>query len=157
MTGDVITCTIDCDDGIVTFYRNGVSLGTAYDSVCIGPNMAYFPALSLSRGETVRLNFGSTPFMYPLVHQPLTDPPSFSLSLFLYLSHSLSLPFSLPLFMPTSLPFSLPLSLRLSLLLFLTLSLSLSPYLSFSLPLSRLRSATFTHTSDLLQGDLFPE
>ena len=39
-------------------------MGAAFENICLGPGVAYFPAVSLSQGESVRLNFGSTPFMY---------------------------------------------------------------------------------------------
>ncbi|XP_067938284.1 E3 ubiquitin-protein ligase RNF123-like [Watersipora subatra] len=76
LTGDVIACAIDCDEGVVTFYRNGVSMGAAFENICLGPDRAYFPAVSLSQGESVRLNFGSTPFIYPLDdYQPMELAP----------------------------------------------------------------------------------
>lgn len=41
-----------------------------------GNGLAYFPALSLSHGEHCTLNFGSTPFQYPIDgFRPLQDPP----------------------------------------------------------------------------------
>ena len=42
--------------------------------------LAYFPALSLSHGEHCTLNFGNTPFQYPIEgFRPLQDPPPPSL------------------------------------------------------------------------------
>jgi Kip1 ubiquitination-promoting complex protein 1 len=42
--------------------------------------LAYFPALSLSHGEHCTLNFGNTPFQYPIEgFKPLQDPPPPSL------------------------------------------------------------------------------
>ncbi|BFZ10610.1 hypothetical protein BsWGS_13649 [Bradybaena similaris] len=66
MSGDVISCAIDCDEGIITFYRNGVSLGEAFSKVRVGPGYGYFPAVSLSFGESVQANFGGWPLRYPV-------------------------------------------------------------------------------------------
>lgn len=47
--GDVMGCGIDLDAGSITFWRNGQSLGVAYDRVrTMQPSLAYFPAVSLS-------------------------------------------------------------------------------------------------------------
>ncbi|KAH9496305.1 hypothetical protein Btru_010563 [Bulinus truncatus] len=67
MSGDVISCAIDCDAGTITFYRNGISLGEAFNKVRVGPGYAYFPAVSLSFTESVQANFGALPLRYPLV------------------------------------------------------------------------------------------
>lgn len=67
--GDVITCCIDLEAGTVSFYRNGVDMGVAFNKVRCGenaPGIAYFPAVSISYGEKCSLNFGSRPFQYPL-------------------------------------------------------------------------------------------
>ncbi|KAK7493950.1 hypothetical protein BaRGS_00014832, partial [Batillaria attramentaria] len=48
LTGDVITCAIDLDEGGVEFFRNGHSMGVAFHGVKTGPGYAYFPAVSLS-------------------------------------------------------------------------------------------------------------
>ncbi|XP_059139447.1 E3 ubiquitin-protein ligase RNF123-like [Physella acuta] len=75
MSGDVISCAIDCDEGIITFYRNGVSLGEAFNNVRVGPGYAYFPAVSLSFTESVQANFGSLPLRYPVEgYKPLQSP-----------------------------------------------------------------------------------
>ncbi|KAK6174817.1 hypothetical protein SNE40_013392 [Patella caerulea] len=66
LTGDVISCAIDCDNGTVTFYRNGNSMGQAFSGVRRGPGLAYLPAISLSMSENLRANFGATPLRYPL-------------------------------------------------------------------------------------------
>jgi hypothetical protein len=47
-------------------FRNGVNMGVAYSDVPRGSGIAYFPAVSLSYCESCQLNFGATPFMYPL-------------------------------------------------------------------------------------------
>ncbi|GFR90667.1 E3 ubiquitin-protein ligase RNF123 [Elysia marginata] len=44
MSGDVISCAIDCDEGTISFYRNGIFLGEAFDKLRMGPGYAYFPA-----------------------------------------------------------------------------------------------------------------
>lgn len=62
--GDVIGCCIDLDVGEVSYYRNGVSLGVAFDNVKTGVGYAYFPAVSLSFDEHIRINFGDRPFNY---------------------------------------------------------------------------------------------
>ncbi|KAL1450651.1 hypothetical protein WDU94_002990 [Cyamophila willieti] len=64
--GDIIGTTIDMNAGTIEFYRNGFSLGVAFDKIQTGPGMAYFPAISLSSKESVVANFGGSPFKYPL-------------------------------------------------------------------------------------------
>jgi Kip1 ubiquitination-promoting complex protein 1 len=69
MIGDIIGCCIDLDAGQMTFYRNGESMGVAFNNVRCGENavgLAYFPAISLSYGEKCLLNFGSRPFEFPV-------------------------------------------------------------------------------------------
>ncbi|KAM9227470.1 E3 ubiquitin-protein ligase RNF123 isoform 1-T1 [Leptosomus discolor] len=75
--GDIVSCLIDLDEGTIDFCLNGISLGTAFDSITKGAGMAYFPAISLSFKESVAFNFGSRPLRYPLVegYRPLQDPP----------------------------------------------------------------------------------
>jgi hypothetical protein len=75
--GDVLGCAIDLDARTLTFYRNGHSLGVAYDRVrTMQPSLAYFPAVSLSHTERCTLNFGAKPFAYPIPgYQPLQAPP----------------------------------------------------------------------------------
>uniref|UniRef100_A0A8C3RNA6 RING-type E3 ubiquitin transferase n=1 Tax=Chelydra serpentina TaxID=8475 RepID=A0A8C3RNA6_CHESE len=77
--------------GAVSSFRNGVSLGTAFDNITKGAGMAYFPAISLSFKESVAFNFGSRPLRYPFTislgeeqpagYRPLQDPPSVDLAL----------------------------------------------------------------------------
>jgi Kip1 ubiquitination-promoting complex protein 1 len=78
-TGDVIGVCIDLEVGKIFFSRNGNDLGAAFDNVRFGDNaigLAYFPAVSLSAGERVTLNFGSKPFVYPVEgFLPLQAPP----------------------------------------------------------------------------------
>lgn len=68
-TGDVIGSCLDLDQGTLSFFRNGVSLGVAFSNIRAGengPGLAYFPAVSLSYGERCYMNFGSRPFKYPV-------------------------------------------------------------------------------------------
>lgn len=71
-------CCLDLDAGTLTFYRNGQTLGVAYDRVrTMQPSLAYFPAVSLSHTERCILNFGAKPFVYPVQgYQPLQALPS---------------------------------------------------------------------------------
>lgn len=75
-SGDIISCAIDCDEGTVTFYRNGNSMGKAFSNINLGPGYAYFPAVSLATSENLRANFGATPLRYPIDgYRPLQDAP----------------------------------------------------------------------------------
>ncbi|ROT73610.1 E3 ubiquitin-protein ligase RNF123 [Penaeus vannamei] len=75
--GDIISCTMDLDDGIVYFFRNGKPLGPAFSNIKMGSEVAYFPAVSLALGESLSINFGATPFRYPQTgFLPLEEPPS---------------------------------------------------------------------------------
>ncbi|XP_028398244.1 E3 ubiquitin-protein ligase RNF123-like [Dendronephthya gigantea] len=81
MAGDVIGCTFDLDNGEISYYRNGVNMGVAYTDVPRGAGIAYFPAASLSYCESCQLNFGATPFIFPIEgFKPLQDPPSVELA-----------------------------------------------------------------------------
>jgi hypothetical protein len=58
------------------FSRNGNDLGIAFDNVPCGRGIAYFPAISLSQNERVKINFGSTPFRHPtLNYLPIDEKP----------------------------------------------------------------------------------
>lgn len=78
VVGDVIGCCIDLDVDTISFYRNGVSLGVAFDGIRkMEPGVGYYPAISLSEGERCDLNFGSRPFKYPVDgFLPIQAPPS---------------------------------------------------------------------------------
>lgn len=74
--GDVIGICIDCDEGLVEFYRNGNALGVAFNGIKLGPGFAYFPAASLAFNEQCVANFGRTPFRYPMKnYRPLELTP----------------------------------------------------------------------------------
>ena len=65
--GDVIGVAIDLDNGTVSYARNGVFLGIAFQDVAFdAPGMAYFPAISIARNERVWINTGGQPLRYPL-------------------------------------------------------------------------------------------
>ncbi|XP_015440142.1 PREDICTED: LOW QUALITY PROTEIN: E3 ubiquitin-protein ligase RNF123-like [Dufourea novaeangliae] len=76
LTGDIIGCALDMDDGTIDFYRNGKSLGTAFDNISMGAGFAYFPTVSLALRESLTANFGSTPMRYPVAgYEPLQAAP----------------------------------------------------------------------------------
>jgi len=56
--GDVIGTLIDFEAKEISFFRNDKSLGVAFKRIKTGPNMAYFPAISFSKGQRVVFNFG---------------------------------------------------------------------------------------------------
>jgi len=61
--GDVVGIAFDADAGTLTFYKNGVSQGTAYTGVTgQGP---YYPAISCY-ASTAYNNFGATPFKHSI-------------------------------------------------------------------------------------------
>jgi hypothetical protein len=59
---DVIGVALDLDAGTLTFYKNGVSQGTAFSGL---PSGTYFAGIS-SAGVTGNINFGQRPFAHPL-------------------------------------------------------------------------------------------
>jgi Kip1 ubiquitination-promoting complex protein 1 len=75
--GDVIGVCIDLDAATISFHRNGVDMGVAFDAVrTMQPHLAYFPAVSLSHAERCELNFGAQPLQYPVAgYAPLQPPP----------------------------------------------------------------------------------
>ncbi|KAJ0171452.1 hypothetical protein K1T71_013002 [Dendrolimus kikuchii] len=66
LPGDVIGSCLDLDKGTLEYYRNGVSLGMAFDKVTHGAGLAYFPAVSLAMQEHLYANFGHVPFVFPV-------------------------------------------------------------------------------------------
>ncbi|XP_065673661.1 E3 ubiquitin-protein ligase RNF123 isoform X2 [Hydra vulgaris] len=76
MAGDVIGCLIDMDEGNISYSRNGCLMGNAFEDIKRGEGYAYFPAVSLSYGEVIQMNFGATPFRYHIEgFAPLQDKP----------------------------------------------------------------------------------
>ncbi|EDV91344.1 E3 ubiquitin-protein ligase RNF123 isoform X2 [Drosophila grimshawi] len=74
--GDIIGVTIDVDREIIEFYRNGRSMGIAFEKIQKGPGITFFPSISLGYTQGVQANFGNRPFVYPLVgYQPLMARP----------------------------------------------------------------------------------
>ena len=64
--GDVIGVALDADAQTLTFYKNGVSQGTAFSS--IGSGEPWFPTAEIYRStgttQTLATNFGQRPFSY---------------------------------------------------------------------------------------------
>ncbi|GAB4816683.1 hypothetical protein N2152v2_003729 [Parachlorella kessleri] len=75
--GDVIGCAIDMDAGTISYYRNGMDQGVAFDYVRRRvAGAAYFPGASLSVGERCEFNFGARPLRYPMEgYAALEAPP----------------------------------------------------------------------------------
>lgn len=69
-SGDVISCGIDFETGVVEYWRNGVHLGVAYSSSTLTKEdpqqLAYFPGVSVSYAESCEINFGNLEFRYPV-------------------------------------------------------------------------------------------
>ncbi|XP_045505576.1 E3 ubiquitin-protein ligase RNF123-like [Colias croceus] len=77
LPGDVIASCIDMDKGTLEYFRNGVSLGVAFDKVTHGSGLAYFPAVSLAMQEHLYANFGHVPFVFPIDgYAPLQAAPT---------------------------------------------------------------------------------
>ena len=75
--GDVIGVCLDMDKGTLEYFLNGISLGIAFSNIPKGENIALFPAISLSRGESCLFNFGQIPFKYEYKnYQPFDTPLS---------------------------------------------------------------------------------
>ncbi|KAH0568854.1 E3 ubiquitin-protein ligase RNF123-like [Cotesia glomerata] len=66
LSGDIIGCALDMDEGTIDFYRNGRHLGRAFENIAMGTGIAYFPTVSLAFTENLTANFGSTPLRYPV-------------------------------------------------------------------------------------------
>ncbi|XP_022818716.1 E3 ubiquitin-protein ligase RNF123-like isoform X2 [Spodoptera litura] len=77
LPGDVIGSCIDLDRGVLEFYRNGTSMGVAFEKVTHGAGLAYFPAVSLAMQEHLYANFGHVPFVFPVEgYAALQAPPN---------------------------------------------------------------------------------
>ena len=61
-TNDIIGTALDCDNGTLIFYKNGVSQGTAYTGLT---NILFLPILVMYAASTslsMQINFGNPPF-----------------------------------------------------------------------------------------------
>lgn len=75
-SGDVYGICCDMDKGIIEYYRNGVSLGVAFEDIERGPGLSLFPAVSLAFNDSLTANFGGSPFRYPVAgYKPIQLPP----------------------------------------------------------------------------------
>lgn len=64
--GDIIGILVDFNNGELTFYKNGVNLGVAYNNIKTLSNFCITVGSgTTSNGGKVTANFGATPFMYP--------------------------------------------------------------------------------------------
>ena len=78
--GDVISCTIDLDEGNVGFWRNGKHMGLAFSNIRRRDDLEYFPGVSLSYAEGCEINLGSRPFRYQIEgFHPIIPNPSIEL------------------------------------------------------------------------------
>ena len=66
----------------VSFALNGRKLGVAFEEIRVfEPQLAYFPAVSLSEGEAAYVNLGSAPLRFPIDDfKPMQAPPPASRS-----------------------------------------------------------------------------
>lgn len=58
--GDVIGCAFDADGGNLTFYKNGVSQGTAFTGI----SGTFYPVIYGYASSAMSVNFGQRPFAY---------------------------------------------------------------------------------------------
>jgi Kip1 ubiquitination-promoting complex protein 1 len=65
-SGDIFGVCVDLDEGVVEYYRNGVSLGEAFKNLERGPGLALYPAVSLAYNDSLTANFGGSPFKHPI-------------------------------------------------------------------------------------------
>jgi hypothetical protein len=73
--GDVLGVCIDMDNKIIEYFLNGEYIGTAFNNIPKGENVAFFPGVSLSRGESCLFNFGQLPFKYSYKNYKSFDIP----------------------------------------------------------------------------------
>ena len=62
--GDVIGVCLDFEKQNIEYFFNGQSLGIAFNGIHKGANVAFFPGVSLAKGEGCIFNFGQLPFKY---------------------------------------------------------------------------------------------
>jgi hypothetical protein len=63
-SNDTIGCAFDADNGTLTFYKNGVSQGTAFTGLTSGPYFFAASGRSSTSANNVYVNFGQRPFAY---------------------------------------------------------------------------------------------
>ncbi|EDW84144.1 uncharacterized protein Dwil_GK13978 [Drosophila willistoni] len=74
--GDIIGVTIDVDREVIEYFRNGRSMGVAFNKLEKGPGLTFYAAISLGYTQGVQANFGNRPFVYPVNgFQPLMARP----------------------------------------------------------------------------------
>lgn len=79
-SGDIFGVCLDMDEGRIEYYRNGVSLGEAFNDIERGPGLALFPAVSLAYNDSLTGNFGGSPFRHPVTgYKPLQQKPKIDL------------------------------------------------------------------------------
>ena len=87
MAGDIIGTLIDLKNGEILYWRNNKFLGVAFNNVQSGPNRAYFPAISMQKGQKVIFNFGKRPFCLRLpFSQVAVNEPDCMVNSFYYTS-----------------------------------------------------------------------
>ena len=75
-SGDIFGVCLDMDEGTMEYYRNGIALGEAFKDIERGAGIALFPAISLAFNDSVTINFGGSPFRYPVfTYSPLQSKP----------------------------------------------------------------------------------
>ncbi|KAL7041272.1 hypothetical protein ACKWTF_000697 [Chironomus riparius] len=75
-SGDIFGVCLDMSKGIIEYYRNGLSLGPAFEDIERGIGISLFPAVSLAFNDSLTANFGGSPFRYPVHgYKPLQLPP----------------------------------------------------------------------------------
>eukprot|EP00049_Salpingoeca_infusionum_P018430 m.357244 g.357244 ORF g.357244 m.357244 type:complete len:1134 (+) comp17750_c0_seq1:148-3549(+) len=104
-TGDIIGTCLDLSEGTITYYRNGRSMGVAYDKVRIGHGFGYKAAVSASKAQLYVINYGQQPMQYPVEgFRPLQDEPVQLMKYSNYLINSLSRLWASQLFVDGSQP-----------------------------------------------------
>lgn len=62
-TGTVIGLLLDTEANTITIYRNGVNMGVMFSGLSLD---SYYPAFDIYNTCTLSVNFGETPFAYPV-------------------------------------------------------------------------------------------
>ncbi|KAK9727664.1 hypothetical protein K7432_001647 [Basidiobolus ranarum] len=68
--GDILGALLDMDYGLIRFYLNGVDLGSAFEFSArqllrFEEEGGFYPAISLTSFQHIKVNFGKEPFRYP--------------------------------------------------------------------------------------------